>query len=106
MNFVMVPSTANTVPTNVTGKLHVTDMDAAAVMGAVNVSMAITDKAVIRLYVQHQFLETLVALRASQMKIAAATVDVWGMALASASDYLSHQPATYANFLISEVYVY
>ena len=81
-------------------------MDAAAVMGAVNVSMAITDKAVIRLYVQHQFLETLVALRAGQLKIAAATVDVWGMALASASDYLSHQPATYANFLISEVYVY
>ena len=46
------------------------------------------------------------ALRAGQLKIAAATVDVWGMALASASDYLSHQPATYANFLISEVYVY
>ena len=105
MNFVMAPSTANTVPTNVTGKLHVTDMGAAEVMGAVNVMIAILDLAVISLYVQHQFLETHVALRAIQQKIAAATVVVWGMALASASDYLSRQPATCADFPISELYV-
>jgi hypothetical protein len=46
-----------------------------------------------------------VTLHASQLKIAAAMVVVWGMALANASDCLSRQLATHANFPISEVHV-
>lgn len=53
MNFVMVPSMANFVKTSVIGRLHATDMDAAGVMGAVNVLMATVDLAVFRNLVLH-----------------------------------------------------
>jgi hypothetical protein len=89
VNFVMAPSTANFVQTNVIGRLRATDMDAAAVMGAVNVLMASVDLAVCRNLVLHQCLETLVAAHAHQLKHAAAMVVAQEMALASASDFFS-----------------